>query len=252
MSLQLCVKRIKTNKPSNYSTVDQRNKRTHKHTRLISASISFLILFQSFTFNTPKLMRMPGRLRWSGNGCVPCHAPFYYIIYLHSACGGALRGWNINTNEVAGLTTQTQHLYWAWTLICTTVNTCLTGVPGLLGSSSPVCSESDSQEDADDVGVCTHDLKSEKQVRKGVEAWVVSPIRLTTSLNWDHIKSFYLFSSPGAAADSFQSAGEERICQVCTLQHCHTRRLFWFFLFCFFFVTFKVTTHCQRQQQQLQ
>lgn len=124
-SVQLCVKRIKINKPSNYRTVACRNTHTrtdaHKqHTRLITASI------QSFASNTPKLMRMPGRLRWSGNGCVPCHAPLCYIIHPHSACGGALRGWNINTNEVAGPTTQTQHLCWAWILICTTVNTCLT------------------------------------------------------------------------------------------------------------------------------
>lgn len=124
LSTQLCVKRIKINKPSYYRTVACRN--THTHTRLITASISFLIHFQSFTSNTPKLMRMPGRLRWSGNGCVPCHAPLCYIIHPHSACGGALRGWNINTNEVAGLTTQTQHLYRAWILICTTTNTCLT------------------------------------------------------------------------------------------------------------------------------
>lgn len=138
-----CVfKRIKTNKHSNYSTVDRRNARTHKHTRLINAAISFLLLFQAFTFNTAKLMRMPGRLRWSGNGCVPCHASFCYIIHFHSVCGGALRGWNINTNEVAGLTTQTRHLHWAWTRICTTVNTCLTGGPGLLGSSRLVVSKS--------------------------------------------------------------------------------------------------------------
>lgn len=116
--------------------------RTHKHARLINAAISFLVLFQAFTFYTPKLMRMPGRLRWSGNGCVPCHASFCYIIHFHSVCGGALRGWNINTNEVAGLTTQTQHLYWAWTRICKTVNTCLTGGPGLLGSSRLVVSKS--------------------------------------------------------------------------------------------------------------
>lgn len=138
MSLQLCVKRIKTNKPPNYSTVDQRNARTRKHTRPTNASISFLTLFQSFTFNMAKLMRMPGRLRWSGNGHVPCHAGFCYIIHLHSACGGALRGWNINTNEVASLTTQTQQLDRAWTHICTTVNTCLTEAPGWLGSSRPV------------------------------------------------------------------------------------------------------------------
>lgn len=42
---------------------------------------------------------------------VLCHAPFCYIIHLHAARRGAPRSWNINTNEVGSLTTQTQHLY---------------------------------------------------------------------------------------------------------------------------------------------
>lgn len=90
---------------------------THKHTCLINTSVSLHITFSLLTPSFEQTQTDENAWQMEMNWKWLRSVPRSLLLHNSSTFGvqGALRGWNINTNEVASLTTQTQHLHRAWT-----------------------------------------------------------------------------------------------------------------------------------------